>query len=76
MREMLYEVRCLKSNENMILALAGQFKQLSHMSPTNLFDFKHRTSYNISFIKREIVYPFIGSRRRLEAYFTMVVKTY
>ena len=30
MEEMLYEVRCLKSNENMILALAGQFKQLSH----------------------------------------------
>ena len=30
MKEMLYAVRCLKSNENMILALAGQFKQLSH----------------------------------------------
>ena len=27
---MLYEVRCLKSNEDMIIALAGQFKQLSH----------------------------------------------
>ena len=26
----LYAVRCLKSNEDMILALAGQFKQLSH----------------------------------------------
>ena len=25
MKEMLYEVRCLKSNEEMILALAGQF---------------------------------------------------
>ena len=25
MKEMLYEVRCLKSNEDMILALAGQF---------------------------------------------------
>ena len=24
-KEMLYEVRCLKSNEDMILALAGQF---------------------------------------------------
>ena len=24
MKEMLYEVRCLKSNEHMILALAGQ----------------------------------------------------
>ena len=29
MKEVLYEVRCLKSNEDMILALAGQFKQLS-----------------------------------------------
>ena len=27
---MLYEVRYLKSSEDMILALAGQFKQLSH----------------------------------------------
>ena len=27
MKEMLYEVRCLKSKEDMILALAGQFKQ-------------------------------------------------
>ena len=25
MKEMWYEVRCLKSNEDMILALAGQF---------------------------------------------------
>ena len=30
MKEVLYEVRCLKSNEDMILALAEQFKQLSH----------------------------------------------
>ena len=30
MKEMLYAVRCLKSYEDMILALAGQFKQLSH----------------------------------------------
>ena len=29
-KEMLYAVRCLKSNEDVILALAGQFKQLSH----------------------------------------------
>ena len=29
-KEMLYAVRCLKSSEDMILALAGQFKQLSH----------------------------------------------
>ena len=32
MKEVLYEVRCLKSTEDMILALAGQFKQLSHES--------------------------------------------
>ena len=30
MKEMLSAVRCLKSNEDMILALAGQFKQLPH----------------------------------------------
>ena len=30
MKEMLDAVRCLKSSEDMILALAGQFKQLSH----------------------------------------------
>ena len=42
MKEMLYAVRCLKSNEDMILALAGQFKQLSPepekfrlLNPTN-----------------------------------------
>ena len=35
MKEVLYEVRCLKSNEDMILALAGQFKQLSR-EPENL----------------------------------------
>ena len=33
---MLYAVRCLKSNEDMILALAGQFKQLSH-EPEKIF---------------------------------------
>ena len=36
-KEMSYEVRCLKSNEDMILALAGQFKQLSH-EPENSGD--------------------------------------
>ena len=30
MKVMLYEVRCLKSNEGMILSLAGQLKQLSY----------------------------------------------
>ena len=28
-KEVLYEVRCFKSTEDMILALTGQFKQLS-----------------------------------------------
>ena len=30
MKEMLHEVRYLKSSGDMILALTGQFKQLSH----------------------------------------------
>ena len=30
LKDVLYEVRCLKSNEDMILALTGQFKQWSH----------------------------------------------
>ena len=30
LKEMLYEVRYLKSNDDMILTLTGQFKQLSH----------------------------------------------
>ena len=30
MKEVLYEVRCLKWNEDMNLSLAGQFKLLSH----------------------------------------------
>ena len=38
MKEVLYEVRCLKSTEDMILALAGQFKQLSH-EPEKFFRF-------------------------------------
>ena len=46
MKEMLYAVRCLKSNEDMILALVGQFKQLSH----------EPEKYNISFI----YIPFTG----------------
>ena len=33
MKEVLYEVRCLKSTEDMILALAGQFKQLLSPEP-------------------------------------------
>ena len=30
MKDVLYEVRYLKSREDMIFALTGQFKQLSH----------------------------------------------
>ena len=36
---MLYKVRCLKSDEDMILALANQFKQLSH-EPKNQMKFR------------------------------------
>ena len=46
MKEMLYEVRYLKSSEDMILALAGQFKQLS-LNLKNSGDstgFEHMTS--------------------------------
>ena len=39
MKEMLYEVRYLKSSEDMILALAGQFKQLSHRIPLSQLNF-------------------------------------
>ena len=35
---MLCEVRCLKSNEDMILALAGQFKQYCLMNLKNSGD--------------------------------------
>ena len=38
MKDVLYEVRCLKSNEDMIFALTGQFKQLSH-EPEEFFRF-------------------------------------
>ena len=36
MKEMLYEVRYLKSSEDMILSHAGQFKQLSHEPEKNI----------------------------------------
>ena len=38
MKEMLHAVQCLKSNEDLILALAGQFKQLSHEPQKNSGD--------------------------------------
>ena len=37
MKEMLYAVRCLKSNEDMILALAGQFNKLSSKCEDHIF---------------------------------------
>ena len=43
MKEMLNEVRCLKSNEDMIFALAGQFKQLSH-EPEKVFQARKSTT--------------------------------
>ena len=57
MKEVLYEVRCLKSTEDMILALTGQLLKLDNClnCPASArimssVDFKHRTSYNTSFI--------------------------
>ena len=41
MKEMLFEVRYLKSSEGTILALAGQFKQLSHESEKFRFQIPH-----------------------------------
>ena len=38
MKDVLYEVRCLKSNEDMIFALTGQFKQFCH-EPEEFFRF-------------------------------------
>ena len=45
MKDVLYEVRCLKSNEDMILALTGQFKQLTALHITHL-------SYYIPFMAK------------------------
>ena len=41
-------MRCLKSNEDMILALAGQFKQLSH-EPEKFRIFSDRKEEKCSF---------------------------
>ena len=49
MKEMLYEVRCLKSNEAMILALAGQFKECS------MKEIKH--FFHTTFLSRENMSP-------------------
>ena len=50
MKEMLYAVRCLKSNEDMILALAGQFKQLSH-EPEKFFRFMRQLAWQRSWVR-------------------------
>ena len=53
MKEMLYEVRYLKSSEDMILALAAQFKQLSHgIIPHFIQHFFHT-----AFLSRENMSP-------------------
>ena len=59
MKEMLYAVRCLKSNEDMILALAGQFKQLSH-EPEKFRRLNgiSNTALHITFLSYDI--PFTG----------------
>ena len=38
MKDVLYEVRCLKSNEDMILVLTGQFKPFFFMNLKNSGD--------------------------------------
>ena len=35
MKDVLYEVRCLKSNEDMILALTGQFNCIAEVMGSN-----------------------------------------
>ena len=57
MKEMLYEVRCLKSNEDMILALAGQFKLLSHEFIAYLHLISN-TALHITFLSCDV--PFTG----------------
>ena len=46
MKEMLYAVRCLKSSEDMILTLAGQFKQfISFIKQCMVFFLKLKLNY-------------------------------
>ena len=51
MKEMLYEVRCLKSNEFVGLMCDNCLNCPASARIISSFDFKHRTSYNISLIR-------------------------
>ena len=59
---MLYEVRCLKSDADMIRALAGQFKQLSHESEKKfrfmrqLLKLSRKCEYHIAIYYRTAYY--------------------
>ena len=57
MKERLYAVRCLKSNEDMILALAGQFKQFKQVRGSYLHLISN-TALHITFLSYDI--PFRG----------------
>ena len=50
MKEMLYEVRCLKSNEDVILALAGQFKQIVQQVRGSHLHLISNTALHITFL--------------------------
>ena len=58
MKEMLYAVRCLKSNE--FFRFMRQLLRLSSKCEDHSFDFKHRTAYNISFILKLLYSSGIG----------------
>ena len=58
MKDVLYEVRCLKSNEDMILALTGQFKQLSHEQYLQYLHLISNTALHITHLSYYI--PFTG----------------
>ena len=76
MKDSLYEVRYLKSSEDMILALVRQFKQLSHEPEKfriiSSLDFKYRTSYNLSFIETKFVY--LRRNNCTETYFSLLLR--
>ena len=65
MKEVLYEVRCLKSNEDMILALAGQFKQLSHDSTSQrTVQCSNQLSYEVAQLRADQFVGLMFSRER------------
>ena len=68
MKEMLYEVRCLKSNEDIILALAGQYLSNCLMDLKNSGDstgFEPMTSAMPVQYSNQLGYEFFRSMRQL-----------